>query len=391
MGYKLRIETPVRLTDRVTSVRTMFDLPLVDKTTREWDVNIPDDDVPWNVGLFVGPSGSGKTRLAREFFPDAFAENYSWPHDASVMDGFDPSITTEDVTKLLSAVGFASPPSWLQPFHTLSNGEQFRANLARAIVDPRDVVVIDEFTSVVDRTVAQIGSAAFARSVRARNRKVILLSCHYDVIDWLQPDWIYRVDSNEFERRSLQRRPPVEIEVHQCSRKLWEVFGKHHYLTNKLPGGSHCMVGLVGGRPAVFVANQFFPASGDMVSGIRNIARVVALPDFQGIGLGNAMNEFCASLWAAQGWRVHIVLAHPQLYGHMIKRNDLWKLVRKPAKHTGGCVATDDGRWLGKSGMMFRSGRRTTATFAYVGPPGDVGVARQFEVHEHPLKINATG
>jgi ABC-type glutathione transport system ATPase component len=190
----IHVESNVKLTPRVKQLREIFDLPMDEKVVRDWEVNLPDADFDWNIGLVVGPSGSGKTQLAKAFWGDFIADKYDWPHDGAVIDGFHESIDVNEVAQLLTNVGFSSPPSWLRPFHTLSNGEQFRAALARSIVDPREIVVIDEFTSVVDRTVAQIGSSAFAREIRKRQKHVILLSCHYDVIDWLQPDWIYYVD-----------------------------------------------------------------------------------------------------------------------------------------------------------------------------------------------------
>src|SRR5439155_19760773 len=52
--------------------------------------------------------------------------------------------------------------------------------------------IFDEFTSVVDRTVAQIGSAAVAKTIRRSGKQLVAASCHYDVIEWLQPDWIDR-------------------------------------------------------------------------------------------------------------------------------------------------------------------------------------------------------
>src|SRR4029077_5021989 len=60
------------------------------------------------------------------------------------------------------------------------------------------LIVMDEFTSVVDRTVAQIGSAALAKTVRQRGQKFIAVTCHEDVEDWLQPDWVYRPAPNFF-------------------------------------------------------------------------------------------------------------------------------------------------------------------------------------------------
>jgi ABC-type ATPase with predicted acetyltransferase domain len=47
--------------------------------------------------------------------------------------------------------------------------------------------VVDEFTSVVDRQVAQIGSHAVPKLVRREERKPMVATCHYDVLDSLQP------------------------------------------------------------------------------------------------------------------------------------------------------------------------------------------------------------
>ena len=38
----------------------------------------------------------------------------------------------KEITGLFTAVGFSSPPSWVKPYQVLSNGEQFRCDLARA-------------------------------------------------------------------------------------------------------------------------------------------------------------------------------------------------------------------------------------------------------------------
>jgi len=363
------VESKVALTPRVAKLREIFDLPMVDKVERDWEASLPEDYWDWNVGLIVGPSGSGKTRMARELWGDYFADGYEWPKEGAVVDGFAEDLDVNDVAQLLTNVGFSSPPSWLRPFHTLSNGEQFRASLARSIVDPRELVVIDEFTSVVDRTVAQIGSCAFAREVRKRSKRVILLSCHYDVIDWLQPDWIYYVDEARFERRSLQRRPQIVVDVRQCAASMWKIFSPHHYLTAKLPGGSHCMVGLVTGRPAVFTANTFFPVPG-WEGGIRHISRLVCLPDFQGIGLGGTFNEYVASLWKCQGWRVRSIFAHPAVYAYYSRR-PTWKLARKKGK------AKPSPSMKVKIG----STERATWAFDYVGTDGDPEIARKFEIY----------
>jgi ABC-type ATPase with predicted acetyltransferase domain len=66
--------------------------------------------------------------------------------------------------------------------------------MARALSEDTDMVVIDEFTSVVDRQVAQVASHTVQKAVRRTpGRQFVAVTCHYDVTDWLQPDWVYDV------------------------------------------------------------------------------------------------------------------------------------------------------------------------------------------------------
>ena len=65
-----------------------------------------------------------------------------------------------------------------------------RVDLARALLE-KNFVVFDEFTSVVDRQVAQTACLAIQKAVKRANKKFIAVSCHYDILDWLQPDWVF--------------------------------------------------------------------------------------------------------------------------------------------------------------------------------------------------------
>lgn len=94
------------------------------------------------------------------------------------------------------SVGFGSVPSWLKPYNVLSNGEKMRVDLARALLE-KDKVCFDEFTSVVDRNVAQTACIAINKAIKRTNKQFIAISCHYDIIDWLQPDWIF--DTNKMQ------------------------------------------------------------------------------------------------------------------------------------------------------------------------------------------------
>ena len=151
----------------------------------------------WNTGLIVGGSGTGKSTIARECFGDWLIEGMEYKA-ASVIDDMPEGLTAREVAEVFTSVGFASPPSWLKPYGVLSNGEKMRVDLARAIMERGDRFAFDEFTSVVDRRVAQTGSAAIAKAVRKRGGQFVAVTCHHDVAEWLEPDWIYDTDQQRF-------------------------------------------------------------------------------------------------------------------------------------------------------------------------------------------------
>lgn len=155
---------------------------------------------PGEIGLIVGPSGCGKTSLLKHIYGEP--RRFEW-NAASVIDDFSASLTIEDITGACQAVGFNTVPAWMRPFKHLSNGEQFRVTLARHLVEGDDPITVDEFTSVVDRQVAKIASHAVQKHVRRKGLRFVACSCHYDIVDWLQPDWLLEPAVMGFERRDV--------------------------------------------------------------------------------------------------------------------------------------------------------------------------------------------
>jgi GNAT superfamily N-acetyltransferase len=333
----------------------LFDLPPTKSSSVSWSVELPLDERDWKIGLVVGPSGCGKTTLARELFGAAMAGGFDWPNDRSLVDAFPADLPIQEVTALLSSVGFSSPPSWLRPFAVLSNGEQFRATLARALAERRDLAVIDEFTSVVDRTVAKAASFAVGKAVRSRSGRFVAVGCHYDVIDWLQPDWTFEPAVGQFQWRELRRRPEIRMEIRRASRTAWTAFKGHHYLTSELHRSAQCFVGCIDGRPAGLAAMLPFPHP--TRPGWRE-HRVVCLPDFQGMGIGNALSDYVCSLYRASGKPVRSVTSSPAMI-HRRARSPLWKMTRPPSMLPAQFAAR---------GKRSGSSNRFTASFEYVGP-----------------------
>lgn len=183
-NFNILKENKVDKTFRVAKIMNDFDV----KVEHSNENFIGTIDLPkiWNIGLIVGNSGTGKSTIAKEIFKDEYINNFEYNHK-SVIDDMPQSKTMEEIEKMFYTVGFGSVPSWLKPYKVLSNGEKMRVDLARALLE-NDKICFDEFTSVVDRNVAQTMCIATNKTIKKLNKQFIAVSCHYDIIEWLQPD-----------------------------------------------------------------------------------------------------------------------------------------------------------------------------------------------------------
>lgn len=186
-NFNILKENKVDKTFRVAKIMNDFDV----KVEHSNENFIGTIDLPkiWNIGLIVGNSGTGKSTIAKEIFQNEYINNFEYNHK-SVIDDMPQSKTIEEIEKMFYTVGFGSVPSWLKPYKVLSNGEKMRVDLARALLE-NDKICFDEFTSVVDRNVAQTMCIATNKTIKKLNKQFIAVSCHYDIIEWLQPDWIF--------------------------------------------------------------------------------------------------------------------------------------------------------------------------------------------------------
>ena len=333
----LTVQCPIYDSFRVRQVSGMFDVPIQKKVTQTFQVDELPLEQPWKIGLIVGPSGSGKSTIARHLFERELYTSGNWPTDRAVIDCFGEK-SIRDITYLLTSVGFSSPPGWVKPYHVLSNGERFRCDLARALSESMDdmnnqnenrsssinhehLVVFDEFTSVVDRNVAKVGSAAIAKGIqsgRMRSR-FVAVTCHYDVTEWLEPDWVLDMATGNVTRRSL-RRPPIPLCIVRCKRDAWELFKKHHYLSADLPPGVRTYLALWENEPVVFCAMK--PMFGRQ--NFWRVCRIVTLPDYQGIGIGSSVLRGMAEMYHEQHLRVAITTSHPAMIAHC-KNSPHWR------------------------------------------------------------------
>jgi GNAT superfamily N-acetyltransferase len=340
-------------------VEGLFDVPQAQRSVSRFNVYLPLHERDWNIGLIVGPSGAGKSTIARKAFPEAYCTGFNdWPEDGAVVEAFPAEMSIKDITLLLASVGFSSPPAWLRPFRTLSNGEQFRATLARALAQYQELCVFDEFTSVVDRVVGRIGSSAVAKTVRRRGQRFIAVTCHDDVTEWLDPDWVYTPVSNSFQWRLLRGRPAIDLEIARVHHSAWKIFYRHHYLSRDLNKSAACFCAFIEGRPVAFQAALPFVGRLSTKQKAMRGSRLVTLPDYQGVGIGHRLVTTLGGMWKALGLRDF----RPS--GHIAEivaasKDPNWKLIRTHSR-----TAHDSDSSLSRT----RASNRLTVSFEYVGP-----------------------
>lgn len=207
----------VEPTFRNQAVIGMFDLS--DNIQNEIFVGKLDLPQDWQIGCIIGNSGTGKSTIAKELFPNEYVTDFDFPKGKSVLDCMPKKASVQKITETFNAVGFSSPPSWLKPYDVLSNGQKMRVQLAYSILQEQNRIVFDEFTSVVDRTVAQVGSFAVQKAIRRTDNQFIAVTCHFDVIPWLMPDWVFDTNDMTFHLMAEKKSPKLKSRYskHQIS------------------------------------------------------------------------------------------------------------------------------------------------------------------------------
>lgn len=315
--------------------------------------------------LIVGTSGSGKSTILNTVEPPQAIDIDA---TRSTIENFS---TTQAGEELLLACGLRSIPAWFRPPNTLSNGERHRFEIARSIDLQRRT--IDEFTSVVDRDTAKSLAYSVRRWFDKTNQSVLYIaSCHRDIVEWLDPDWVYDTDLQTLEnRRSLHRlgtRPDIVLTIRSTSSAYWRYFSKYHYLDTKLAAGAHCYVGLIGAKPVVFGA-VLHATNRDIHSYWRG-HRTVVLPEFQGLGIGTAFSDAIAEIYVSRGLRYFSKTAHPA-FGEHRQRSPAWRATSTNLKSRARAHLYSDGTPRPAPGFgarnQLRDAHRLCYSHEYIG------------------------
>lgn len=296
------------------------------------NINIPDK---WNIGLVYGNSGSGKTTMIKHLFGDKIFE-VKLDEDKPIINQLPEDMSYEDCAKMLNGIGLNSVPCWIRPVKTLSNGQRARAEAVYLMTQSDEIIFIDEWTSVVDRTVAKAMSLCLYKYAKRNNKRLVLCSCHVDILEWLNPDWMIDCNKQKFilpesEDFFFNKREQLQFEIKEIDRASWKYFSKYHYLNERLPGGKLYLYGLFhnGNQIGFNCFANYTPYTESEKLKKRKIIyhsnRTVIHPDYNGLGLGiKLINETSELLLKKIDCRIMAKFSSAPVYKAMIKQ-DVWK------------------------------------------------------------------
>lgn len=244
----------------------------------------------WNIGVICGASGSGKSTILHSL---GEIKEVEFDNNKPLISNFSP-MTPQEASQILCAMGLASVPTWIRPYSSLSNGEKYRAEVAKRISSESvgGIILVDEYTSVVDRNVAKSMSNALQKYIRKEKKQIILATCHYDILEWLQPDWIYDLNKGGALEKGdcLRQRPQISLQVYRTEPDTWRLFKKHHYMTQEMNSSAMCFCFTWENQLVAFAS--ILPQLSKGVGKAMRMSRLVILPDFQGLGLGGKILDF---------------------------------------------------------------------------------------------------
>ncbi|UQS83962.1 hypothetical protein [Bombilactobacillus thymidiniphilus] len=249
-----------------------------------------------------GPSGSGKSLIGR-----TIEKRYGYSKVPLKVENEIPIIESLNVPfekslYYLNMVGLSEAYLYLTPYENLSTGQQFRYYLAQILLSGVSKVLIDEFTSFLDRDTAQIVSYNLQKVIRKSELSIVVITTNDDLEKYLQPD--VHVKLNEFSKISIIKNNhdggnypfSSDIEVVNGSYDDIIPFEQYHYFDNptcdtlERYGGKYYCLKYKNKILGVAVTSYPYPNNVSEVSlkninsNLRKISRIIIHPQIRGIG-----------------------------------------------------------------------------------------------------------
>ena len=358
---------PHVLRDKIVArVMKIFDIHSLQDHTNV-SVRVPQLPETFAVGLVVGSSGSGKTTLVKQWrdtqgFKLAKAK-VNWDDRKAVVSHF---ASEDEAIAKFNGVGLNSIKAWLRPYDALSGGERARADMARQL---KSSTIFDEFTSNIDRVSACTMCNALGKYIRREGlQRIIMCGVNEDIVPYLAADWVYNTDSKQFiackgaeinkprfsvawSRTAVRNElshctvvPKLHLTIAPVKKDAWDDFKPFHYLSGDILSNSwtFCAYIQIGEqrerRRCAFIAVAPLPMALHQGRKAAREHRLVVLPAFQGLGLGNIISDAVAKNITKLGYNYYAITSHPALGEYRNRHPELWSPL--PRNQTKGTRAT---------------------------------------------------
>lgn len=117
--------------------------------------------------------------------------------------------------------------------------------------------------------------------------------------------------------------PAHRLTIHRASIAAWPLFAPYHYLTSPIHPASRCYVARFHENAAAFCATLQVPG----VRHRRRITRLVVLPEFRHLHIGQSLLNAVACITASAGYRVGIATSSTSL-ASALKSSPRWRYRR---------------------------------------------------------------
>jgi len=287
--------------------------------------NLDIDLRPGSITLLTGPSGSGKSLLlsaiARQAPDSRDVADVPFPLDVSILDAVAPTRPIDEALGILTACGLGEPMLWIRRFQQLSDGERFRARLARAVsLSGRSggpsILLCDEFGALLHRRIAKAIAFNLRKLVSRAGLSLVLATSQNDIEEDLRPDTIVRLGDEGAivaRTRSDLAAPAAvsfvsSLRIERGSLRDYERFAAMHYRRRRNIGfvdkvfvmregkGGAVLGIVVYGMPPLELRLRNGATGGRFVKNaarlnreVRVLKRLIVHPDVRACGLGHRL------------------------------------------------------------------------------------------------------
>lgn len=279
-----------------------------------WMESLSNLDIPKDgVILITGASGVGKSLLLKDISRH-FSNIRKIPNDIDKEKSIAEIISYGDageVIRYLSKFGLGEPRILIGPFSHLSDGQKERFLIALALLQGVGPLILDEFTTRLDRRTALIVAMNLGKILRSNKQSAFIASCHDDIVDFLNPDIHIKLCSNG-KHRIVNKKPKstnilksLEIKIKKGSIDDYKKLSRYHY-ENDNPNDIDMLAPLVDHVVTAYSKGELvgvnlcirpwpkafdiFPEFSEINKYVLQSFRVIVHPQYRGIGLTKALD-----------------------------------------------------------------------------------------------------